>query len=495
MKRQGIVLSMLLTAALAFGAAAASEAPAPANSGLADGIKRLLPGQEKRGLDTQVSVNVREADLTQAVRLLAAEAGINITLGKDVEGEVSCNLSNVTARTALEAFLRSNGYTYVPREGILIVVAEAKAKEFEKGAVARQIIRRTFRVPYTGKEMEFVAGTATPRKGQQAKPVDEIIREMLSARGKLAFYERQHLLVVEDDEEVIDMVEEFIDGLWQMPTQVHIQSKLVEVSLEDTEDYGLRWDFQNKFTSSGDRNQATGTTDLLGTLSVSSAPGLGLDRFFSYGIVNSNIALVLEALGTRRRVDLQANPSLLVVNHRTASIVVGQEVPYVSSEESTGGNPIRTVEFKEVAVRLDVTPHVRDDMVLMDVHPAVKSVIGFTEDPRQPIISTREAVTNVAMKDMSTLIVGGLVQRNRTNQISETPWVANIPLVGWFFRQNSAADTKNDLIFLLTPRIVTEKMIREDFEKKSHLTRDLEPHRGAEYWNERREKKQAWWRF
>jgi type IV pilus assembly protein PilQ len=505
MKRQGIVTSLFLICILVLGAMA-QEAPPPIDNDQVMGGGKITASKEKKGLDTVLSVTIPGSDLVEAIRMLAGEAGINIAVGKDVEGKVSCNLTDVTARTALEAFLRSNGFTYVEREGVLIVVTEEKAAAFDKGAVARRILRRTFRVPYTGKEKEFVAGSTAPAKAEAAKPIDEIVREMLSARGKLAYYERQHLLVVEDDESVVTLIEEFVDGLWEVPIQVYIESKLVEVSLEDGEDYGMRWNTQTKFSSTGARNQKTGVDDLLGTTLDTTAPALGLDRFFSYGIVNSNIELVLEAMGTRKRVDLQANPSILVVNHRTASIVVGQEVPYISSEESTGGNPIRTVEFKEVAVRLDVTPHVREDMILLDVHPAVKSVIGYTEDPREPVISTREAVTNVAMKDSSTLIIGGLVQRNVTNQVAETPWIANIPLVGWFFRQTSNADTKNDLIFLLTPRIVTAKMVRgkktnkeqlikEHEEHRKLLTKPMEEHRGEEYWEKRKEKKQSWWRF
>ncbi len=437
-------------------------------------------GDGRQGLDTPIPViNIRDMELTQAVRMLAEVSGINITVGQDVEGKVSCNLNNVTARIALEAFLRSNGYTYVDRDGVLIVVTEDKAKEFDKGAVATKIVRRTFRLPYTGKEKEFITGTPTPVPPAETTPVEDIIRQMLSARGRMAFYERHHLVVVEDDEEVIGMIEEFVKALWDTPLQVFIDSRLLEVTYEDGEDYGMQWNVQRRFTTEGREDDRTGDIDMLGTLATTTAPTLGLDRNFTYGVVNSNIEIVLEAISTRSRVDLRSNPTVLVMNHRTASIVVGQEVPYVSSEESTGGNPIRTVEFKEVAVRLDVTPHVNDEMVFLDVNPSVKSVIGFTEDPRQPIISTREAVTNVAIQSGSTLIIGGLAQRNTTRSRSWTPWVADIPVIGWIFRQNSLADTKNDLIFLLTPQVVTPEIVEAKIEAKKHLTEPL-PRHGAE---------------
>jgi len=482
-----LILGLLALPASGHGA----EEPGPAGSTVGKLVQNVLAGAGGQGLDARIeAVNMRDVDLAQAVRSLADQYGVNVAIGKDVKGTVNCSLAGVTVREALEAFLRSNGYTYVERGAVLVVVKEGQEKDFDKAAAARKIVRRSFRVPYTGKEQEFTAGAAVPTKKEAATPIDEIIRKMLSSRGKLAYYERQHLIVVEDDEDIVALVEEFIKSLWAIPTQVHIDSKLLEVTFEEGEDLGLRWNVQRDVSKVGRTDDRTGAAEVTSTVVTSTAPSLGLDRFFSYGVVNANIEVVLEALATRSRVDLHSNPTLLVMNHRTASIVVGQEVPYVSSEESTGGNPIRTVEFKEVATRLDVTPHVSPEgTVFLDVHPAVKSVIGYTEDPRQPIISTREAVTNVAIKSGSTLIIGGLVQRNRTDGISEMPFIARLPLIGCLFRQKSISDTKNDLIFLLTPTVVTPDFIEEGLASKQHLMEPMPPHREE---SEPRPRKPCW---
>ncbi len=458
-----------------------------------------------KGLDTIIQdLSIREMELTKAVRNLALMSGVNITVGKDVDGTVSCNLRNVTVRQALEGFLRSNGYTYVARGGLLIVVKESEASKFEKGAVAQKIVRKTFDIPYTGTEEKFVAGSLKPVKSDDSKEVVETITEMLSARGKIAYYARQHLIVVEDDEAIIKMIEQFVDAIWEIPLQVFIDSQLLEIALEDGEDFGLRWDIQEKFSHSGDTNRRDGTstnnagTTYLGTVASTTGPTMALARAFTYGIANTNIGVVLEALSSRKRTDLHSNPTILVRNHRMGSIIAGQEVPYVSSEESTGGNPIRTIEFKEVAVRLDVTPHVRRNgkIVFLDVHPTVKEVLRWTSDPRAPVISTREAVTSVVMADNTTLVIGGLVQRNHLRSIAETPFINKIPVINWLFRQDTMTDTKTDLIFLLTPRIVTKDLVEQHKEEKEHLTEKIEPHRSEEYWQELERKKKeisAFW--
>ena len=456
-------------------AAPANDAPAPVDESPVRKMEILDAGSGRTGLEMRVSINVRDMNLAQAARLLAEQAGVNIAIGKDVAGKVTCSLKDVSTRAALEAMLHSNGYTFADRDGVLIVIKQGEEKKFDKAATSPKIVRNTFHLPYTGTEKEFVAGSTQPQPATKAaQSTVETIKEMLSPRGRMVHYERQHIIVVEDYESSVAMIEEFVKQLWKVPAQVFISSKLIEVTLEDEESLGLRWDIIQEVGA------AKGGTDL-----TTVAQTMGLDKPFTFGLVNADIEAVLEALASRKRVNLVSNPNVMVMNHRMASIVVGQEIPYLSSEESTGGNPIRTYEFKEVAVRLDVTPHIGEDgMVFLDVHPSVKSVIGETEDPKQPILSTREAVTNVAVMDGTTLIIGGLVQRNVTNSRKEIPWFGRalgwIPILGIPFRQKTESDTKNDLIFLLTPRIVKPEMMQQMMNSKKHLLKELPEHPGED---------------
>jgi general secretion pathway protein D len=132
-------------------------------------------------------------------------------------------------------------------------------------------------------------------------------------------------------------------------------------------------------------------------------------------------------------------------------------------------------------MRLDVTPHVSDNgMVFMNVHPSVKAIAEIVEGTDQPSLSTREAVTTVAVQDGATLIIGGLVQRNRNKSYSETPYLARIPLIGLLFRQKNHTDTKNDLVFLLTPRILTPELMEAEMDRSERLREPIEPHAGED---------------
>ena len=133
-----------------------------------------------------------------------------------------------------------------------------------------------------------------------------------------------------------------------------------------------------------------------------------------------------------------------------------------------------------MATRLEVTPHIADDgkIIFMDVHPSSKNVIAIVEDTNQPVLSTREAITSVAVQDGSTLLIGGMVQRNRIKDWAEVPFLARIPLIGGLFRQKSHTDTKNDLVFLLSPRIVTPELMAAEVKEKAPILEPLPPHAG-----------------
>ena len=188
---------------------------------------------------------------------------------------------------------------------------------------------------------------------------------------------------------------------------------------------------------------------------------------------------ILSALAAHQRTDLQSSPRMLVMNHHKATFVAGKEIPYLQSVTVTGGIPIDSYAFKEAAVRLDVTPHVSDDgTVLLDVHPTVRAQIGSigTGAASEPILSVREAATNVALKDGMTLIIGGMVQRTIQRQHQEMPFISKIPIIGWLFQSTANSDSKTDLLFLVSPRVLTKELMDQLTRENKRLLAPHPPH-------------------
>ena len=446
---------------------------------------------EYKGLDTLVTVRVNDMDLSQALRLLHDASGISFAMGGEVKGKVTCSIKDKSARTVLNAFLEPNNYDYVEKDGVLIIVPAGKGPKPEGATAGIQqgkIIRRSFTIPYLGTEVlgDVVGGIEEPSGGVPtatigstggAKPMDQIIREMLSPTGKMVFYEREHLFVVEDYEQVVNNIADLVEQLWSVPSQIFIEARLLEVEFDKDSAIGLQWQMasgggatRSNFTSASSTAISSTAPGLLSGNSATAGASVSpvVPTFanetspFSFGISNQHMDVVLSAIAARTRTDTRSNPRLLVVNHRKATIVAGEEIPYLTSIQSTGSTPIQTYSFKEVAVHLEVTPHAKEDgMIFLDVHPTVKNVIGYTGSPSQPVLSVREASTSVVMPDGTTLIIGGLLKRDIEKQFQEVPFLARIPLIGWLFQQNSFADTKSDLIFLVNPRILTPKLMKE----------------------------------
>ena len=483
--RSGLRAAMCLVvlAACAGVYAAEEEAPKPADTGVArSGPKEA----EYKGLDTVVSVQVNDMDLAQALRLLHDASGINFAMSGEVKGKVTCSIQDKTARTVLNAFLEPNGYEYGEKDGVLIIQVAGKGPKPPPPVVVVpqiKVIRRSFTVPFLGSEVLSAAmgsiegtGGVTEAPASTAKPMDQVIREMLSPTGKMVFYEREHLFIIEDTEPVVNDIADLVEKLWAVPAQVYIESKLLEVDLTNDSALGLQWQVAEAPASRLTNFPSSTNTTIVPNGLLTGNPGTALGGYtptvptfagqsgngFIFGISNQHVDVFLSALAARTRVDTRSNPRLLVVNHRKATIVAGEEIPYLTSIQSTGALPIQTYAFKEVAVHLEVTPHASDDgMIFMDVHPTVKNVIGYTGSPAQPVLSVREASTSVVMPDGTTLIIGGLLKRDINKAWQEVPFLARIPLLGWLFQQKAASDEKNDLVFLVNPRILTPKLMKE----------------------------------
>jgi type IV pilus secretin PilQ/predicted competence protein len=483
---------MCLLALAACAGVCAAQQPTEPTKPPDNGFSQRPPKDvEYKGLDTIVTVRVNDMDLSQALRLLHDASGISFAMGGEIKGKVTCSIKDKSARTVLNAFLEPNNYDYVEKDGVLIIQQAGKGPKPEGAAAGMQqgkIIRRSFTVPYLGTEVlsDVVGGIEEPSGAPAAagggstsgaKPMDQVVREMLSPTGKMVFYEREHLFIVEDYEQVVQNVADLVEQLWNVPSQIFIDARLLEVELDKDSALGLQWQMvsgggasrANFISPSSTATSSTAPGLLFGNLATAGAstspvvPTFANETSpFSFGLSNQHMDVVLSAIAARTRVDTRSNPRLLVVNHRKATIVAGEEIPYLTSIQSTGALPIQTYSFKEVAVHLEVTPHASEDgMIFLDVHPTVKNVIGYTGSPSQPVLSVREASTSVVMPDGTTLIIGGLLKRNIEKQFQEVPFLARIPLIGWLFQQNSFADEKNDLIFLVNPRVLTPKLVKE----------------------------------
>jgi type II secretory pathway component GspD/PulD (secretin) len=118
-----------------------------------------------------------------------------------------------------------------------------------------------------------------------------------------------------------------------------------------------------------------------------------------------------------------------------------------------------STNYEEVGVKLRITPLINSDgYITTEISPEVSSVTGFTGTNNDlPIVATRQAKTTVRLKDGNSVIIGGLLSEERTNQTTKIPLLGDIPILGYLFRHQSIRVTKKDLVIEITPRILPEQ--------------------------------------
>ncbi|MCA9080774.1 MAG: hypothetical protein KDA58_09460, partial [Planctomycetaceae bacterium] len=295
------------------------------------------------------------------------------------------------------------------------------------------------------------------------------------------------------------------------PAQVLIQALLVEVQLNDNDEFGVELGFQDDVLfdrSLIDAIQTISETTTLPTgvqtttqriISQSATPGFlfnnqqlgnntainpsavgsqGLSSF-NLGRVNSdlgfgglvlsassqNVSVLIRALASRRNVRVLSRPQVLALDNQTAQIQVGQRVPIVNgvTVTQTGSNP--QIIQDEAGIILTVAPRISPEgQIVMEV-TAEKSAFTGAEVPiftdttngtvvTSPIKDITTARTSVKVPDGQTIILGGMITETSDNSERKVPWLGDLPIIGHAFRFDSHAHQRTELLIFLTPRIV-----------------------------------------
>lgn len=238
-----------------------------------------------------------------------------------------------------------------------------------------------------------------------------------------------------------------LQNLDVVPDQVLIEATIAEVSLTDDLQFGVRWNLDSKKGSFS-------LTDAAAAAFGSSFPG------FSYALAASNAQVALNALNTITQVNVISSPTLTVLNNRTATLQIGDQVPIVTQSAvgvvATGAPIVNSVSYRDTGVILSITPRINESgRVLLNIEQEVSSVASTTTSSiDSPTIKQRRVKTTVMVNDGEALTLGGLIQDQVSDTRTQFPILGDIPLIGNAFKQKSGSVGKTELIVLITPHVV-----------------------------------------
>jgi len=426
-----------------------------------------------REIGRPITASFIDTPIRHVLFAFADFAGRSIIAGPGVEGVVSAEIREKPWDLALDAILAAHGLVArAERDGIIRVDDIRSLSDRE---AVQQLATSTFRVSYA-----------------DAAELSELVAALLSERGKVSAGPGANTLVVTDVRRVIDAVEELVEALDTQVPQVDITAKIVFVNRSGLEGFGITYDLKD--TGGNQLNLLTpGIADLNGDGEVTlpdeqvsrgtNVVSLGGNSIAALGnathrVVNPTLALLtslvarrstlvafIDALESVQLTDVEARPSVRVMDNRTARIVVGEETPVRvidagaqlqggQGEDSRSTLPVATVDYKETGVILEVTPRVTNaDEVLLDLS-AERSSADLAPSDVGVIFRRQKAESRVLVGNGETVVIGGLTVTERGEVRSGIPLLMDLPLIGRLFQSRTATSVQRDLVIMVTPTIV-----------------------------------------
>lgn len=403
----------------------------PADSAAADQTNLdSLPGPLQAAGGERISVNFRDSPIQQVFEVLSRKDKLNIILAKEVTGTVSVNLYGVTIDEAIHRVAETAGYAVEIRNGDYMILDRKEAGLDRLGGMK---VLRTFKVQYSD-----------PRQ------VAEILTKYLSRYGKITPLNDRRLIVIEDTPEFLERAKLLLEQLDVQPRQILIEAKILEVSLDDGERYGVDWG--NIFGTPGDPSSNSGKFGVNGLSQGSVAGGPRMSGFF-FSLTNRRLDLFLEAQESKGRIHTISAPKLLAMENQEAKAVIGDSTGY---KVTTTINQVttETVQFLESGVILKVIPSVdQQGRVLLKIHPEVSSTVLANGIPSK---KSTEFTTELLCEDGQSVFIGGLIKKRSSENRVGIPVLGSIPVLGALFSTNAAAVSTVETVVIITPHVIND---------------------------------------
>jgi type IV pilus assembly protein PilQ len=437
--------------------------------------------EEKVYTGERLTLNFQDIDVRPLLQLLADTSGQNIVVSDSVKGRVTLRLQNVPWDQALDIVLRTKGLDMRRKDNVILVAPQAELAAHEKAELEAQ------------KDIQDLAPLRTEFLAVNYAKASEIARlvkstgggSLLSARGNVTVDERTNTLLVQDTAENLTAVRNLVQTLDIPVRQVLIEARIVIVADDFSRELGVRAgftrvsdDIRDLFAISGSA-QSTDTImgSALDNLATTGQPfpvNVPFGNFDRYN-VNMPVAspagrialsildfddflidLELSAAQNEGRGEIKSTPRVVTANQREAIIEQGVEIPYQESSSSGA----TTTQFKKAVLSLKVTPQITpDDRVILDLtvtKDSVGQLVPSATGGFVPSIDTRNIQTQVLVRDGQTVVLGGIMETERRDNVKKVPLLGDVPVIGNLFKSTNKINNRDELLIFITPKILRE---------------------------------------
>jgi type IV pilus assembly protein PilQ len=454
------------------------------------GTIEALPSAPREYTGQRISLDFKDADIQNVLRILADVSGLNIITTDDVQGKITMRLVEVPWDQALDSILKARGLDMVRDGNIIRVSTVEKLKEErealraanEAQAQAEPLKVRYIKVNYAKADEKFV------------KKVQEILTE----RGSATWDERTNTIVVRDIDKGIADAEELITHVDTQTPQILIEASIVEATENFSRDLGVQWGYTYKASpetgnapgvnfpgriNAGGSGLGTGVgstapgqipmgrVPFIADFPANVAPGAGSAFDVLLGSIDGtkSLAARLTALEREGKGKIISRPRVVTLNNQPAKIesleILRVKLPSTGTVISTGaggvaGSSQAATEQIKTGITLTVTPQLSSDgFVFLDVfaksstlQPPAQSQAPSPDNIPNEI--SREAESHVLIKDGETFVLGGVFRNTLNDNENGIPYLRAIPVLGWAFKNTLTNDNRQELLVFITPRSV-----------------------------------------
>jgi type IV pilus assembly protein PilQ len=453
--------------------------------------------------------NFQDVPVRTVLQLIAEESNLNVVASDTVQGNVTLRLINVPWDQALDIVLRAKGLDKRKDGDVIWIAPQKEISDYEQAREDARIaidlraetINEYIPINYGNAEdlaklLTEEAKTGTGGGGGVGTASQQ--RGFLSSRGSVSFDRRTNTLLVSDLPKRVADIRELVKLLDRPVDQVLIEGRIVIATEDFARDLGARFGVhgqEGNVVTSGTLESNVNYINGVATNALAQAnferalaacpapcasppspPAIAPQNFLFPGSLNVNLPVTpnagsmalsilnhglsldfeLTALQTEGRGEVISNPRVITSNQKEAIIRQGEQIGY-STITSTGGVASSTVAFKDAVLELRVTPTITNDgrvFMALDVKKDELDKFIHSTNGDVPQITTRQVTTAVLVESGQTVVIGGVYEFKRREDLSKVPFLADLPLLGNLFKQTARSNNKAELLIFITPKIL-----------------------------------------
>ena len=450
----------------------------------------------------RVTFNFQDIPVRSVLQLLADVSHLNIVASDSVQGNVTLRLDNVPWDQALDVILRAKGLDKRTDGNVIWVAPQQELAAYEENLANAQIkaldnsVLVSDYIPISyGKAADIaklLTSTNTNRQGGGGGS-SNAPRGFLSSRGSVTFDERTNTLLINDTPEKVQEIRQLVSVLDKPVQQVLIEARIVIATDNFTRELGAKLGLntwgrsgRQRVIASDTTNDVTALNNSVNSMEQSTTPsqtgitfpgGLNVNlpsttqgtSSFALGIISGHYMLDLElsAAQLEGRSETISEPKVITANQQEAVIDQGQEIGYLTFQNSggggAGGGGTATVQFKDAVLELRVTPTITaDNRVFMQLKVKKDAINSLVPNPGGgfvPQLDKREIDTSVLVDNGQTVVLGGVYEFQKSTDLKKVPFLGDIPVLGALFRDKKSINNKAQLLIFVTPRILGQDTV------------------------------------